>query len=408
MARFVPATKQVWIISIPRDLWVTIPGRGMTRINSSFNTGPDLLIQTIETDLHIPINHYVSVTFQGFQEMVNAVGGVTMDFPDPVRDHYSGLDVTQTGCQMVDGATALELVRARHLYYEQTGEWLYDGLSDFSRIQRQDAFFRALLEKLDAVKLDPFTINSFVGAAVKYLTIDDTLGEGQLISMAETFHGLANANLHTETLPTTSFTTTGGADVLNPAQPYAKDMIAAFNAIGTTTSQTTATTTAGGKAQATTTTTVPTLPPSQVQVEVQNGVDFAKPIASDTSAELRKAGFTISGIANAPSAGVKKTEIEYAEGSEAAGRTVAAHITGTTVLVADPQLHGNQVVLVVGDTFTAVIGTTATSSSGTASSGTGSSGTNSGPTTTTTVPPPPGNVYTNTQPEPWNPTPCTL
>ncbi|HEX3946314.1 MAG TPA: LCP family protein, partial [Acidimicrobiales bacterium] len=224
VARIVPATKQVWMLSIPRDLWVTIPAgdptvSGMNRINAAFDSGPDLLIQTIETDLHIPINHYVAVNFTGLQSMVTAIGGITMDFPTQVKDAYSGLNVTQTGCQPVQGTTALELVRARHLYYmtQTSDEWKYDGLSDFSRIQRQDAFFRAVLSKLNSVALNPLTINNFLGAAVKNLTIDDTLSEGDLVTLAKTFHGLPAANLHTETLPTTASVTSGGADVLNEA-----------------------------------------------------------------------------------------------------------------------------------------------------------------------------------------------
>ncbi|MGP8059093.1 MAG: LCP family protein, partial [Acidimicrobiales bacterium] len=233
IARIIPGQKQVYVLSIPRDLWVDIPGHvpgisGMNRINAAFNNGPDLLIQTIEQDLHIPINHYVSVNFNGFQGMVDALGGITMNFPTELKDPYSGLDVTQTGCQLVPGTTALELVRARHLSYMKDGYWQYDGLSDFSRIQRQDAFFRALLQKLNSVKFNLFTVNSFIGAAVKDLTIDDTLSEGDLISMAEEFHGLGNANLHTQTLPTTSYTTSGGASVLLEAQPYAQDMVAGF------------------------------------------------------------------------------------------------------------------------------------------------------------------------------------
>ena len=70
VARFDPATKTVTVLSIPRDLWVDIPGNdsdisGMNRINAAYNGGPDLLIQTIEQDLGIPINHYVSVDFPG-------------------------------------------------------------------------------------------------------------------------------------------------------------------------------------------------------------------------------------------------------------------------------------------------------------------------------------------------------
>ncbi len=69
----------------------------MNRINAAYNSGPDLLIQTIESVLHIPINHYISVGFHGFSGMVNALGGVTMDFPTAVKDAYTGLDVTTTG-----------------------------------------------------------------------------------------------------------------------------------------------------------------------------------------------------------------------------------------------------------------------------------------------------------------------
>ena len=388
VARFIPATKQVWLLSIPRDLWVTIPAgdptvSGMNRINAAFDSGPDLLIQTIETDLDIPINHYLAINFTGLQSMVTAIGGVTMDFSTPVKDAYSGLNVSQTGCQTINGATALELVRARHLYYMTDGEWKYDGLSDFSRIQRQDAFFRAVLAKLNGVKFDPLTINSFLGAAVKNVTIDDTLTLGDLTTMAKTFHGLPSSSLHTETLPTTSFVTTAGADVLNEAKPYGTDMIAAFNKLGTPTTPATAPSTT------TTTTTAPAIPTATVSVQVLNGVDFTKPIAGDTEASLKEAGFTVTGAANASSAGVATTEIEYAEGHETAGQVLAAHIAGATELVADPSLQGNQVILTVGTSFTGVTGTT------------------SGSTTTTTVPPPPSDVYTNTQPEPWNPTPCT-
>ena len=276
--RIDPTAKTVTVLSIPRDLWVDIPGdvtdiSGMNRINAAFNSGPDLLIQTIEQDLSIPINHYASVDFPGFSGMVNALGGVTMDFPTAVKDQYSGLDVTTTGCQVVNGTTALELVRSRHLYYMNSeGEWEYDGQSDFSRIQRQDAFFRAVLAKLNATGLDPLTINAFLAAAVTNLTIDDTLTKSDLFNLAEDFKGLSSSRLITETLPTTAFVTDGGADVLQEAQPYAQNMINAFNAIGTAPAPTTTTTHPKGS-KTTTTTTVPTEARSLVNVDVLNAVD---------------------------------------------------------------------------------------------------------------------------------------
>ena len=83
----------------------------MNRINAAYDSGPDLLIQTIEKDLGIQINHYVDIDFPGFTTMVNTLGGITLDFPTAVKDAYTGLYVTQTGCQNVNGVTALQLVR---------------------------------------------------------------------------------------------------------------------------------------------------------------------------------------------------------------------------------------------------------------------------------------------------------
>ena len=201
VARFVPATKSVTVISIPRDLWVDIPQNssdisGMNRINAAFNSGPDLLIQTIEDVLHIPINHYISVGFAGFSGMVNALGGVTMDFPTAVKDAYTGLDVTTTGCQVINGTMALQLVRSRHLQYvNSNGYWEYDGLSDFSRIQRQDSFFRAVLAKVNTSITNPLAINGFISAAVGNLAIDDTLTEGDLFHMATAVPGVVLVTL---------------------------------------------------------------------------------------------------------------------------------------------------------------------------------------------------------------------
>ena len=138
------------------------------------------MIQTIEKVLHIPINHYVAVDFPGFSGMVNALGGITMDFPTAVKDAYTGLNVTTTG---LPGGQRDHRARswcaAATSIREPNGYWEVDGLSDFSRIQRQDAFFRAVLAKVNSSITNPFAINSFIGAAVGNLTIDDTLDQGR-------------------------------------------------------------------------------------------------------------------------------------------------------------------------------------------------------------------------------------
>jgi LCP family protein required for cell wall assembly len=413
VARFDPANKTVTVLSIPRDLEVDIPGdtpgiSGENRINAAYNSGPDLLVQTIEQVLGIQVNHYASVGFDGFSGMVNALGGITMDFPTAVKDQYTGLYVTQTGCQVVNGTTALQLVRSRHLYYMQNGYWHYDGESDFSRIQRQDSFFRAVLAKINTSITNPLAINSFIGAAVGNVTIDDTLTKAELLHIAEFFRGLPSSHLITETLPTTGHVTSGGADVLELAQPYAQNMINAFNAIGTAPATTTTTAPAGadkGKGKGTTTTTAPAMPHSLVSVNVLNA-STVNGIAHTTAAALTKAGFRVEEIGNATQLGAESdSEIRYGPTGLAAAQSLGAALSGPVTYLPDNDLTGNTVSLLIASSSLSVTGESTTGSSSTTSTSTTTTTFPGETTTTTTIP---GDVYTNTQLEPWNPFPCTL
>jgi LCP family protein required for cell wall assembly len=406
VARFVPATKTVTVLSIPRDLWVNIPGNdngisGMNRINAAFDAGPDLLIQTIEQDLGIPINHYVAVGFPGFSGMVDALGGVTMDFPTEVKDQYTGLDIATTGCQTVNGTVALQLVRSRHLYYmDQYGYWQYDGQSDFSRILRQDNFFRAVLAKVNTLSLaNPLAVNSFVSAAVGNLTIDDTLSEGDLLHLAQQFKGLNPSRLVTETLPTTAFVTDGGADVLQEAQPYADNMINAFKQLGTPQPKPSPTST-------TTTTTTPAVPRSQINVQVLNA-STSNGLAHATASALALQGFTIAEIGDASSPLQSSTSvIQYGPDGLDAAHTLGAALNGPITYTEVQGLSAQTVTLLVAGpqlTVTSSAPQSATTANPTPS---GAGSTTSGSSTTTTTIP--ADVVTNTQPEPWNPYPCTL
>jgi LCP family protein required for cell wall assembly len=388
LARVVPATHQVLLMSIPRDLWVNIPGNvpdisGMNRINSAFNNGPGLLVQTIEDDLGVPINDFAEINFPGLEGMVNSLGGLYMNFPMPVKDAYSGLDIKKPGCQLVSGAQALGLVRSRHLYYFENGTWNADVQSDFSRIQRQDVFFRSMITRTHEKVTDPFSINAFLGAVATDITVSTSF-KGQLLGLAESFHSIGASALRTETLPTTEFTTSGGADVLEAAQPYSGSMIAQFKAFGTTpasTSKSTATSTSSSA-----------VPAASIHVDVLNG-DGTSGAAATVSSDLRKAGFTVSATGNASSFSFTTSQIQYAPGHLAVARQLAASISGGTQLASDSALSGDSVIFTVGSTFAGVNGT----------SGAGSTSS----TTATTTPAPPPNVVTNTQTEPWNPTVCS-
>jgi LCP family protein required for cell wall assembly len=262
------------LLSIPRDLWVDIPGHGVysgwNRINAAFNTGPSVLVQTIEDNLKIPIDHYAAVNFAGFANMVNALGGIYLDFRDPVYDQYSGLNIETRGCQLINGSQALALVRSRHLYYYAgTGpapaypeyNWSYDGLSDFSRIRRQDAFFRAVINraKSEVGITNVLSLLNFLRAVASNLTVD-TAFRGNLRSLAFEFRNANTKDLHTEVLPTYGLTVNGN-EVLGEAQPYGSQMITRLLESGSTAPRHHGTATSqpghGGAPAATTTTSTP-------------------------------------------------------------------------------------------------------------------------------------------------------
>ena len=110
-----PGDTTAHILSLPRDLWVPISGQsGKSRINEAISTGgPSGLINTIRENFGIPIDHYVQVNWASFQELVNAIGGVPIWFPEPVRAKCLGLLVVTTGCHVLDGHSALAFAKAR-------------------------------------------------------------------------------------------------------------------------------------------------------------------------------------------------------------------------------------------------------------------------------------------------------
>jgi LCP family protein required for cell wall assembly len=236
-----PSTKQISIISIPRDTLVSMVGKNVTtfgqfnRINSAYNSGPTLLVQTIQDNFGIPISHVVQVNFAGFKGAVNALGGIHMDFKYPTRTfnetpatygvNESGLDVTTPGCVLLTGTKALAVARSRHYQYYATGEWQTTGAGDLGRIKRQDAFLKALVDEAKS-KYNPLTLNAFLGSLPQGMAIDTGFSLGELVGLAETFHGIDPTAIRTMTIPTfsTGFVTPWG-DVLFVQQPEAQQML---------------------------------------------------------------------------------------------------------------------------------------------------------------------------------------
>lgn len=229
--RVTPSTKQIQIVSIPRDTVVSMlpPDTEQygtyNRINTSYNSGANQLVKTITANFGIPINHVVQVDFSGFQDAVNALGGIYLDFPYPAKDSYSGLDITTPGCQLLNGSQALAVARARHYEYYTNGYWHTDGTSDFGRIDRQDVFIRSLITSAKS-KVNPLTVNAFIGSVHEGVTIDDSFGFNQLIGLALTYRSFDPTNLQGQTLPTEAANGFGDlGDVLTVQQPEAQQML---------------------------------------------------------------------------------------------------------------------------------------------------------------------------------------
>ena len=162
-----PAKGAVSILGIPRDSYVPIPGVGTRKINEALLDGPDLMVKTVERLTGVAIDGYVLTGFAGFQDLVNAVGGIGVDVPYPMHDPYSNADFPPGANHML-GRDALAFSRDRH---DVPG-------GDFGRSMNQG---RLLIAALRQLKLDvarnPGALLTWVAAGAKVLHTDLGLSE---------------------------------------------------------------------------------------------------------------------------------------------------------------------------------------------------------------------------------------
>lgn len=165
------------IMSIPRDLLVQIPGRDdadLHRINAAYNDGPVSLIRTVQESVGVPIDRYIEINFESFGGLIDALGGVTIDFPNPAFDTQSGLDVKESGPVRLDGNQALAYVRSRTYTEVIDGTEVTDPTADLGRVQRQQVFLRAVLAEAGASK-DPFTLDTIGRSLIGGLRVDNRM-----------------------------------------------------------------------------------------------------------------------------------------------------------------------------------------------------------------------------------------
>ena len=238
-----PATGTASTLSIPRDTYVQLSGvpasTGLStdnKINAAFGSGPDALIETIQNTFGIPIAHYIVISFFGVEDAVNALGGISMDFPYPVRDrdcstgvcyNNSGLNIPTAGCQVLNGSQALSLSRSRYFQYYADGEWNSDPTSDIGRIERQNLIISAALNKAKST-FNPLSLNSLLSSVVHDFSKDNGLSPTDLFSLAERYHAFSGSDLQSYTLPTVGAQSSQAGDVEVVQPDEASQMITQF------------------------------------------------------------------------------------------------------------------------------------------------------------------------------------
>jgi LCP family protein required for cell wall assembly len=192
-----PDRREAIFLSFPRDLWVDIPGVGPERINAAFQGGIErggaqLVARTVKRLSGMQVHHVLYVDLLGFQQVVDALGGVDMCVPYPMEDELTLLDIP-AGCQHFDGFTALAYVRTRHQPC--------DVVPDFARISRQQQFMRALIAKLlrpaELLRL-PSTVPEVLGN----VTVDEGLNPAELVYLAGLLEGVGTDSADFRAVPT--------------------------------------------------------------------------------------------------------------------------------------------------------------------------------------------------------------
>ncbi|HVX19260.1 MAG TPA: LCP family protein [Acidimicrobiales bacterium] len=343
-----PKSSQALLLSVPRDLWVKIPGtNGKQKINAAIEIGgPKLLIQTIEQTLNVPINHYVEINFQGFKDLVSAVGGVPIYFNVPVRDaewcyrgergcgsdgtiRHSILDVENPGCVTLNPDEALAYARSRYFQYKVNGRWKADENGDLGRISRQQDFVRTALKRaLTQAVHDPLKLNSLINSGIKAVTVDDKLTTGDIFALGRKFRTFDANRLRTIELPVVG--AGDNSSVLVDAT-RAPAILAMFQNQSSGSSS-------------------GSLAPADVKVQVLNGSGQSGQAGTITRG-LSSVGFATGTAGDAAGQGGSVTTIRYGSGGQAAAQLVASYLNGPVQYELSTVVGNNSVVVVTSSTL---------------------------------------------------------
>jgi len=320
-----PKNLKVWILSIPRDTRVEIPGHGAHKITEAHvYGGAEAAISATEKLTGLKINHYLEANFQGFVKAVDALGGVWVNVPVTINDteadntHGNVASHIDAGYQLLDGNHALTFVRARHQFVDQ----------DFSRMKNQQIFFKALADQV--AKVDNIAkLPGVVSAVAPYITTDMSLVD--MIKLAQALKGAGSKNLYTATVQGEWHSPFIYVDQDN------LDKLVGDIKNGVPFEKSKETSAA-----------VTTKKPSQVKVTIRNGAGIPG-VAKQASTILQAKGFRIGDVGNANQNVYKKTLIIY-KSDTAAAQLVAQYLPPGTTIVQSRGMYAytGEILVVIG------------------------------------------------------------
>lgn len=332
IARVDPQASTIDLLSFPRDLWLPIAGTsGSERINTAYNSGPQRLVDTIEQNFDLEINHYIEIDFKSFKGIVDAVDGVPMEFHTAMRDRNSGLDVG-AGCVVLDGDQALAYARSRHLeYMNEDLDWEVDPTGDLGRMSRQQEFMRKVIDRAAATTggFDVVALNDLLSSTADNLKVDDGMDIGAMVDLARQFREFSGDQLRTHTLPVEQWMTDGGASVLRLEEAAAQPVLNVFRGLPPD-----------------------TISPSMVTLAIENGSGVVGQ-AGQAETEFEAMGFQVQATSNADER-VEHTIVRYAPGNQLAALEVAGHLPTSVELEEDDSVEEGVVVVITGEDFTGV------------------------------------------------------
>lgn len=206
------------LVSLPRDSYVIIPAHialdgssvedRKNKINTAFSKGGvPLLVETVERNTGLHIDHYMEIGFKGIRDITNAVGGVNMCVAVDVIDKNSGLNLL-AGCQELDGKDALAYVRMRYA----------DPKGDLGRVERQQQFLSSVMKKVatPSVLLNPISMWKLVDAGTASVNVGNSDSIMEIGKLARAMRGLSNGTGTLITVPVSDpdATTAAGSSVI--------------------------------------------------------------------------------------------------------------------------------------------------------------------------------------------------